>query len=141
MIATLDQTEIAGVLAGHVVKGEYDAAAVIAAGCVELETLAGNMLGIKFDGETVTVNGVTVVETDVKGTGGILHGVDAVILPDTFTPCMMDDGMGGSKMPSPAMGMDDSEAPTMAPEDSGAFSTMASNAFVGAIVALLLVAM
>merc|ERR1712070_483249 len=38
-LADLIETDIAGILAGHVVAGEYRAADVIAAGCVELATL------------------------------------------------------------------------------------------------------
>merc|ERR1712176_903195 len=86
----LSEEEVFSTLAGHVVAGEFRAQAVIDAGCVDLETLAGTMLKVTYsEADGVTVNDVaTVVQADLgyEDTIGVLHGVNAVIL-DGFTPC------------------------------------------------------
>jgi hypothetical protein len=86
-LATLNSTQILTVLSEHAVVGEYPASAVIAAGCVELATLGGTMLGVSYsEADGVMVNGATVVLADVTGEEGIMHGVDSVLLGE-FTPC------------------------------------------------------
>jgi uncharacterized surface protein with fasciclin (FAS1) repeats len=83
----LSTAELAAVLAGHVVAGVFTAADVVAAGCVELETLAGTMIRVMFDGMSVMVNESTVIQENIIGAGGIIHGIDKVILPGTFQKC------------------------------------------------------
>jgi uncharacterized surface protein with fasciclin (FAS1) repeats len=55
-VAGLSTDEVAAVLAGHVVPGVFTAADVVAAGCVKLETLAGTLIRVMFDGMSVLVN-------------------------------------------------------------------------------------
>ena len=73
------------VLAYHVVPGAWDAASVVAAAGEEGVSvgtlLPGTVLNIALDGESVTVNDATVVATDVMATNGIIHVIDAVLLP------------------------------------------------------------
>merc|ERR1711920_71257 len=117
--AGLTEAELADILAAHVVAGEFRAADVIAAGCVELPTLNPNeKVKVAYsEADGVTVNDVsTVVEADIGGTDsiGVLHGVDAVILGG-FTPCPTD-------------------APTMMPTSSATtFSAMAGVLVVAAV--------
>jgi hypothetical protein len=86
-LATLNSTELLDVLTMHVVAGEFPASAVIAAGCVELTTLGGTMVGVSYsEANGVMVNGATVILADVTGEGGIMHGIDSVLLGE-FTPC------------------------------------------------------
>jgi hypothetical protein len=83
----LNSDQLLGVLATHAVLGEFTASAVIAAGCVELTTIAGTELGVSYsEADGVMVNGATVVLADVTGEGGIMHGIDSVLLGE-FTPC------------------------------------------------------
>jgi transforming growth factor-beta-induced protein len=94
VLATLTTEELLGVLATHAVVGEFPASVVMAVGCVELPTLAGGMVGVSYDETTglVSVNGATVVEADVSGEGGTMHGVDSVL--GDFTPCPATDDDG-----------------------------------------------
>jgi hypothetical protein len=86
-LATLNSTELLDVLTMHVVEGEFPASAVIAAGCVELTTLGGTMVGVSYsEANGVMVNGATVILADATGEGGIMHGIDSVLLGE-FTPC------------------------------------------------------
>merc|ERR1712113_786399 len=89
-LATLDESEVTTVLSQHVVAGLYYAADVVAAGCVELQTLdPATKIKVSYTEEDgVMVNdAATVVEADLGDTAdGVLHGVDAVILGG-FTEC------------------------------------------------------
>lgn len=69
------------------VRGVFTAEDVIDAGCVELRTLSGADIRVAFQGGKVTVNDSTVVQADIIGQGGVAHGVNKVILPNTFQPC------------------------------------------------------
>jgi transforming growth factor-beta-induced protein len=94
VLATLTTQELLDVLSTHAVVGVFNASTVMAAGCVELPTLASGMVGVSYDEATglVTVNGATVVEADISGEGGIMHGVDSVL--GDFTPCPATDDDG-----------------------------------------------
>ncbi len=48
---------------------------------VELETLQGQKVTVDGTGSAVTVDGATVVTPDVAASNGVIHVIDAVILP------------------------------------------------------------
>ncbi|TRO91980.1 fasciclin domain-containing protein [Glycocaulis profundi] len=75
-----DQLE--AVLTYHVVPGEY-LAAETPAGEYELETLQGSTVDLVVgeDG-TVTVDGATVIAADIAASNGVIHAIDAVIMPE-----------------------------------------------------------
>jgi len=85
------KSALAGILTYHVVAGKLDAKAVLAAikkggGKVVLTTVAGGKLtGAIEDGKVVLTdeNGgkATVTATDLKATNGVIHVIDAVLLP------------------------------------------------------------
>ena len=145
----LTEEEVAGVLAGHVVAGEYRAQDVIDAGCVELETLAGTMLKVTYsEDDGVMVNGVaTVVDADLgdEDTIGVLHGVDTVIL-DGFSPCpssaptssTADDPSTAAPTSAPIAAPTSSTAddpPTAAPTTSSAAEFTAAIGFLVSLLA------
>ncbi len=73
-----DPEQLAGILTLHVVSGKALAADVV--GLTEVTTVAGKVLPIStVDG--VSVGGVNVVQTDVMASNGVIHVIDAVILP------------------------------------------------------------
>lgn len=74
-----DPAALAQVLLYHVVEG-----AVPAADVVTLEsatTIQGSDVEIVVDGDAVTLNGANVVQTDITTSNGIIHVIDAVLLP------------------------------------------------------------
>jgi uncharacterized surface protein with fasciclin (FAS1) repeats len=74
-----DKAALAGVLTYHVVAGK-----VMAADVVKLDsakTVNGQSVSIKVDGGQVYVDGAQVITTDVKTSNGVIHVIDAVILP------------------------------------------------------------
>ena len=66
------------VLQLHVIAGEVNSEAAIAAAGTNVETLGGPV-AVALEGESLTVGGATVVQTDIVACNGIVHVIDAVI--------------------------------------------------------------
>jgi len=79
------------ILTYHVVAGNLDAAAVLAAikkgnGSVSLKTVSGGTLTASLDNGNVKLTdekggSAYVTTTDLKGSNGVIHVIDAVVLP------------------------------------------------------------
>ena len=86
-----NKATLAKVLTYHVIAGSFNAAAVVKAikdggGSVTLKTVSGgNLVASIKEGKVILTDengGVsTVVATDLTGSNGIIHVVDAVVLP------------------------------------------------------------
>lgn len=86
-----NKSKLAQILTYHVVRGNLDAAAVMAAikkgkGKVVLTTVSGGKLTVtKKKGKVLLTDengGVsTVTVTDLKGSNGVIHVIDSVVLP------------------------------------------------------------
>jgi uncharacterized surface protein with fasciclin (FAS1) repeats len=73
-----DQSSLAAVLTYHVVPGYLLAANVVAS--TSLTTVQGQMLSITTAGGA-KVNGTNIIQTDIECTNGVIHAIDAVLLP------------------------------------------------------------
>lgn len=74
-----DKTALKNVLLYHVVSG-----AVMASDVVKLDaakTVLGEDVKVKVAGGTVSINGATVIITDIKTSNGVIHVIDAVLVP------------------------------------------------------------
>jgi uncharacterized surface protein with fasciclin (FAS1) repeats len=74
-----NKAKLAGILTYHVVAGK-----VMAKDVVELKsakTVQGSKVKIKVKDGTVMVGGAKVVKTDIACKNGVIHVIDAVILP------------------------------------------------------------
>ncbi len=67
------------VLLYHVIEGEVLAETVVTLD--EATTLQGGTISITVSGEKVMVNEANVVMTDVMASNGVIHVIDAVLLP------------------------------------------------------------
>jgi uncharacterized surface protein with fasciclin (FAS1) repeats len=67
------------ILLYHVLSGEVLAAAV--ADGLEATTLQGAGVSFAIEGEEVTINEATIIATDIAASNGVIHVIDAVILP------------------------------------------------------------
>ncbi len=86
-----NKEKLTGLLTYHVVPGSYAAADIVKAinennGAYEISTVEGGKLTASLDGDKVIVtdaNGgkATVEQADVKGSNGIIHGIDTVLMP------------------------------------------------------------
>jgi uncharacterized surface protein with fasciclin (FAS1) repeats len=75
-----NQETLRQILTYHVIPAEVMADEVTAGA---VETVAGPTLEVMVDDATgdVMVNGANVVETDISASNGVIHAIDAVILP------------------------------------------------------------
>jgi uncharacterized surface protein with fasciclin (FAS1) repeats len=86
-----NKAQLVKILTYHVISGEFDAAAVIAAikkgkGKVELTTVSSGKLTASLENGKVKLtdemgNSVFVTATDLKGSNGVIHVIDGVVLP------------------------------------------------------------
>ena len=86
-----NKATLAGILTYHVVSGNIDAAAVMAAikagkGKAVLTTVQGGKLTASLDNGKVKLtdekgNSVFVTATDLKATNGVIHVIDGVVMP------------------------------------------------------------
>ena len=75
-----NKDKLIAILTYHVVPGKVLAAEVVTIS--EAPTVNGAMLDIEVVDGSVMVNDATVVATDVMASNGVIHVVDAVILPE-----------------------------------------------------------
>ena len=74
-----DKAALANVLTYHVVAGKVMAADVVK--LTSAVTVQGQAVSIEVKDGKVYVNGAQVVTTDIKASNGVVHVIDAVILP------------------------------------------------------------
>jgi uncharacterized surface protein with fasciclin (FAS1) repeats len=77
-----DKAKLTAVLTYHVLPGE-----VMAADAIKLnkaETLQGESITIKAHKEGVMIDNAKVVMTDIECSNGVIHVIDAVILPENM---------------------------------------------------------
>ncbi|MBK5926105.1 fasciclin domain-containing protein [Rhodobaculum claviforme] len=78
--ALLEDTEaLTAILTYHVVPGAVMSGDLTDG--MEAETVNGQSVTIGV-GDTVTVDGATVVQADIEASNGVIHVIDAVILPE-----------------------------------------------------------
>jgi len=83
----LASDDLSGILTYHVVAGKLMAADVLAAveagmGSAEVETVNGAVITVTVEDGAVLLNGsATVTMTDLEAGNGVVHVIDAVILP------------------------------------------------------------
>jgi len=91
LLKTENKATLTKILTYHVVAGNLDAAAVLAAikkgnGSVVLKTVSGGTLTASLDNGKVKLTdekggSAYVTTTDLKGSNGVIHVIDAVVLP------------------------------------------------------------
>jgi uncharacterized surface protein with fasciclin (FAS1) repeats len=74
-----NKEKLVAILTYHVVPGKVMAADVKT---MKAKTVNGKELSIKVEDGKVTVDGAKVVKTDVAAKNGVIHVIDAVILPN-----------------------------------------------------------
>ena len=76
-----DIPALTDILLYHVVSGKVMAADVV--GLEAATTVQGSDVAISLDGDSVKINDATVIITDIEASNGVIHVIDAVILPPT----------------------------------------------------------
>jgi uncharacterized surface protein with fasciclin (FAS1) repeats len=76
-----NKDKLTAILTYHVVPGKVMAADVVK--LTELTSLEGDTIAISTSDAGVRVDGADVVTTDIVGSNGVIHVIDAVILPNS----------------------------------------------------------
>jgi len=76
-----DTDKLSNILTYHVISGEVDAAAAIALAGTTVDMVNGDAVGLSLDGDKLLVNTATVIITNIQTDNGIIHVIDAVLLP------------------------------------------------------------
>lgn len=76
-----DIPALTAVLTYHVVPGRIGAADIVQAGGAQPATVQGQRLTIEIVNGEVLVDGAKVVTADIQASNGVIHVIDAVVLP------------------------------------------------------------
>lgn len=76
-----DKEKLKGVLLYHVVPGKVLAKDVM--GMKTAKTAQGDSIAVRTVGEKVMINQAGVVKTDILASNGVIHVIDAVIMPNS----------------------------------------------------------
>jgi len=74
-----DPKALAGILTYHVVEGKVMAADVVK--LTSAKTVQGEALKVAVKDGKVMINNATVIQSDIECTNGVIHVIDAVLLP------------------------------------------------------------
>lgn len=85
-----DPAALGDVLLYHVVPGKVMAAEVV--NLTSADTALGQPASISLDGDTVKIDDAQVIIPDIEATNGVIHVIDAVIVPKA-DDAMMDSAM------------------------------------------------
>ncbi len=89
-----NKEELIAVLTYHVVAGEYPAEKVVK--LRELKSVQGAPIAVQIS-DDVKVSGAKVIATDIRASNGIIHVIDAVILPPKPQQANCGTGCCGAK--------------------------------------------
>ena len=81
-----DTALLTKVLTYHVVPGVVLAADVVMLNGQEVATVEGSKVKVTVEGDKVKINDANVVATDVKASNGVIHVIDAVLVPADAAP-------------------------------------------------------
>ena len=76
-----DKEKLTAILTYHVVNGKVMAADIVKTNGAMPKTVNGLPLDVTVKGGKVYVNGANVVTADVQASNGVIHVIDAVLLP------------------------------------------------------------
>ena len=78
-----DKEKLTAILTYHVVNGKIMAADIVKTNGAMPKTVNGLPLDVTVKGGKVYVNGANVVTADVQASNGVIHVIDAVLLPQS----------------------------------------------------------
>jgi uncharacterized surface protein with fasciclin (FAS1) repeats len=76
-----DTDMLTDILTYHVIGSKVDASAAISSAGSKVEMVNGDYVGLSLNGDSLLVNTVTVTATDIMADNGIIHVIDAVLMP------------------------------------------------------------
>ncbi len=118
---------LAEILTYHVVAGEVDAATAISLDCQSAATVQGEEIAISVvDGSVVINDSATVVAADVAASNGIIHVIDAVLLPPSIAEVLLGDDMAEDDMAEDEAADEEADPGTIidVAVEAGSFATL-----------------
>ncbi len=79
LLKPANKDDLANILTYHVVAGDVMAADLSDGQMIK--TVQGDKLEVTIDGDQVMINDATVVQADVEASNGVVHVIDAVLIP------------------------------------------------------------
>ena len=76
-----DTDSLSDILTYHVISGEVNSSTAIGLAGTTVEMVNGDAIGLSLDGDNLLVNTATVITADIQTDNGIIHVIDAVLLP------------------------------------------------------------
>ena len=132
----LGNPALADILTYHVVAGAVDAETAISLDGQSAATVQGEEIDIAVVDGNVMINNATVVMPDVEASNGIIHVIDAVILPPTIAEALLGDDTADADMVDEEAGPELGTIVGVA-EEAGIFTTLlAAGAATGLSVPL-----
>lgn len=84
-----DTNKLSDIITYHVISGEVNSTSAKGLASTTVEMVNGDAIGLSLDGDNLLVNTATVITADIQTDNGIIHVIDAVLLPPaemmTFT--------------------------------------------------------
>ena len=96
-----DIPALTNVLLYHVVSGKVMAADVV--NLTSANTVEGQPISIKVQDGTVMVNNAKVIITDIEASNGVIHVIDAVLIPPAEAPASLP--VSGGEIPANTINM------------------------------------
>jgi uncharacterized surface protein with fasciclin (FAS1) repeats len=76
-----NKEKLKAILTYHVVPGKVMASDVLKLGGKQVATAQGSPVTVKIDGDTVMIGSAKVTKADIETSNGVIHVIDAVLLP------------------------------------------------------------
>ncbi len=95
-----DPAALTNILAYHVVAGRFNAADVLAV--PSLQTLQGDALTVWMNDGAAYVDNSKIIITDIQTSNGVIHVIDAVLIPGAFTPPAANTAMSAPAEAAPS---------------------------------------
>ena len=77
----MDTDKLSDILTYHVISGEVSASSAISLAGTKVAMVNGDEVGLSLSDGSLLINTVTVTSTDIMADNGIIHVIDAVLLP------------------------------------------------------------
>ncbi|KZN29776.1 adhesin [Pseudoalteromonas luteoviolacea CPMOR-2] len=80
-----DTDTLSGILTYHVLSSEVNAETALSLAGQTADTVNGAKIALSLSGDNLLINTATVTQTDIKTDNGIIHVIDAVLMPPAQT--------------------------------------------------------
>lgn len=125
----MDITKLSDILTYHVINDEVPASTAISLAGTKVEMVNGDEVGLSLSDGSLLINNVTVTSTDIVANNGIIHVIDAVLLPpeDMAEPTMniIDTAVANGNFTTLVTALQTTNLDTILGDESNTFTVFA----------------